>query len=195
MVDLLKLMNDPEPQLLSFLEHICENLPLLGSFGEVKGEIILQLGTNYKVVSPGCFKLMQYVVASVGSKVMEMVVGMVQLEHFGGYALEYFGGPLGTALASQASQQQQEVRWASFRGLTFNEEGGEEPSWKKENVTNCISLLQNCSNWIVNGLYLNSIGETVWRSLAEVSTKGEIKFVEVKREALVLGRPADVRKV
>ena len=181
MVDLLKLMNDPEPQLLSFLEHICQNFPLL-RLNRPKGEIILRLGTNSKVVKPDCFKLMQYVVASMGSKVMDVM----------DMQLRCFGEEVGRALASQASQQQQEVRWASLRGLIFNEEGGD---WKKENVKNCISLLQNCSNWSVNGLYLHSIGETVWRSLAEVSTKGEIKFVEVKREALVLGRPADVRKV
>ena len=184
MVDLLKLMEDPEPLLLSFLEHICQNFHLLRLMG-VKGEIILHLGPDYKVVDPICFMLMQYMVASMGSKVMVVE----------GVHLEYFGGQVGRALASQASQQQQEVRWVRLRGLTFNEVDGELTSWEKENVTNCFSLLQNCSNWSVNGLYLHSIGESVWRSLAEASTKGEIKFVEVNREALVLGRPADVRKI
>ena len=179
MVDLLKLMEDPEPLLLTFLEHIC-HFHLLGLMG-VKGEILLHLGPDYKVVDPICFMLMQYVVASMGSKVMVVE----------GIHLEYFGGQVGRALASQASQQQQEVRWVRLRGLTFNQVDGQQTRTDKS----CISLLQNCSNWSVNGLYLHSIGESVWRSLAEASTKGEIKFVEVNREALVLGRPADVRKI
>merc|ERR1711942_406194 len=104
---------------------------------------------------------MEHVVARMGSKVM-----LVE-----GARLEYFGGLVGRALASQTSQQQQEVRWVRFGwGVTFN---------NKENATSCIFLLKKCSNWSVKGLYLHhSVGESVWRSLAEASTKGEIKFVE-----------------
>ena len=79
-------------------------------------------------------------------------------------------------------------------GLRLNEEG-ETSIWEKEDVTNCTSLLKNSSSWRVNGLYLQSFGESSWRSLAEASERGEIVFVEVKREALIRGRLADVRKV
>ena len=187
MTDLLKMMEDPEPQLLDFLEYICQNYPLLGliEIGEHKGEVMLHLGDNYKVVGPSCFMLMQYVVARMESKVM-----VVEEVH-----LEYTGGLVGRALASQASCQQQKVKSLSFGwGLELNEEG-EASSWEKEDVTNCTSLLQNSSTWSVKGLYLQSFGESSWRGLAEASEKGEIVFVEVKREALILGRPADVRKV
>ena len=186
---LLKMTRDPEP-LLDFLEHICKKFSLLGlmQVGEHKGEIMLQLDDNCKLVGPRCFQLMQYMVAQMESKVM--VLREVHLENLGGL--------VGRALASQATRQQQKVRLVRFRwGLTFNDEegGGLEANWRREDVTNCISLLQNCSKWSVKGFYLHNLGELGWRSLAEASAKGEIKFVEVKREALVLGRPVDVRKV
>ena len=188
MTDLLKMMKDPEPLLLDFLEHICKKFSLLGlmQVGEHKGEIMVQLDDNCKVLGPRCFQLMQYMVTQMESKLM-----VVREVH-----LEYFGGLVGTALASQVTQQQQVVRSVSFRwGLIFNKEGGEEATWKKEDARNCISLLQNCSNWSVKGLYLHNIGESVWRSLARASMKGEIEFVEVKLESLILGRPSDVRRV
>ena len=62
-------------------------------------------------------------------------------------------------------------------------------------ATNFISLLHNCSKWTVKGLYLHGLGQSDWSSLAEASAKGEIKFVDVKREALILGRLEEVKKV
>ena len=59
--DLLKMMKDPDPLLIDFLEHICKKFSLLGlmQVGEHKGEIMLQLDDNCKVVGPRCFQLMQ----------------------------------------------------------------------------------------------------------------------------------------
>ena len=152
MTDLLKMMNDPEPLLLDCLEYICQNSPLRVSSFPLHDlrNIMLRLGDNYKVVTPWCFTFMQGMVARMESEVMVVVE----------VYLEYFGGFEGRALASQASCQQQEISFVKFKqGLTFNEGVG---SLGKENVTNCISLLQNCSSWTVNGLFLHSLGESAW---------------------------------
>ena len=190
MIELLKMMKDPEPFLLDFLEYICRNVPLIGliiEVGEHRGEIKLQLNGKNKVVGPSLFMLLEHVVASMEAEVMvDMVVEEVQLE--------YFGGNVGKALTSQAPRQQRKVRKVNFGwGLQFEE--GEPTSWEKKDATNCISLLHNCSKWAVKGLYLHSLGQSDWSSLAEASAKGEIKFVDVKREALILGRLEEVKKV
>ena len=179
--DLLKMMKDPDPLLLSCLEYICQSSPFrVSSF---PGKIILRLGDNYRVVTPWCFTLMQGMVARMESRMM--VVEELHLKSFGGFEVR--------ALASHASCQQQEISVVKFgHGLTFNEEV---ESWGREDVTNYISLLQNCSSWTVNELFLHSLGESGWRRLAEASAKGEIEFVFTTREALMLGRLVDVRKV
>ena len=126
---------------------------------------------------------MQGMVARMESRMM--VVEELHLKSFGGFEVR--------ALASHASCQQQEISVVKFgHGLTFNEEV---ESWGREDVTNYISLLQNCTSWTVNELFLHSLGESGWRRLAEASAKGEIEFVFTTREALMLGRLVDVRKV
>ena len=86
MIELLKMMKDPEPFLLDFLEYICCNVPLIGliiEVGEHRGEIKLQLNGKNKVVGPSLFMLLEYVVASLEAEVI--VVEEVLLEYkFGG---------------------------------------------------------------------------------------------------------------
>ena len=117
LTDLLKMTKDPEPLLLDFLAHICKKFSLLGlmQVGEHKGEVMLQLDDNCKVVGPRCFQLMQNMVAEMGSKVL--VLKEVHLEHFGGLCRK------SSCLSSHSTATESEVGEVSV-GFDFQRERG-----------------------------------------------------------------------
>ena len=180
MIDLLKKMKDPEPRLLNFLEHICQSYHL-----EFDCEIKLLIGGKTKVVSPNCFLILEQVVARLKSKVM-VVEALESWAYF-------YRWNVGRAIGRQASRQEQDLDWMRLRWVGFY------PYMDRRNLNKCISLLGNCSRWSVWALHIDCLKESEWARLGKDSAKGEIKFVIIRREALIMaramGRLEDVKKV
>ena len=170
-------------QLLDFVDHICQVFPglhdkavksHLARLGKVDDEIKLLLGGNSKSVSLDGFLILDRVEWYLGSNVM--AVEEVTLDHLADLKCT-------EALADQISRQQTKVKMVKIH-IQMTTPWNVCYSAGRKYVDNFFTIIRNCSSWSLNRLWLQGLDESIWRKLAEVSSKGKIGSLSVDASAL-----------
>ena len=173
--DLLRMTKAKVPQLQDFLDHLREVFPMLdvkdSIFGKV-GVVKILLGGNLQSISlQGCL-----ILELVQSKLIVVEEVRVNWLIEPGHA---------KALASQISRQEAHVKMMKI-GTIKSVQGRQSG---RNLVENFLSIARNCSSWSLNQLLLEEfdkqdLDESIWSSLAEVSSTGSIGSLYVDASGL-----------
>ena len=176
-------------QLLDFVDHICQVFPGLDeeevtshlgreSKTDKFEEIKLLLGGKSRSVSLDGFLILDRVDWYLGSNAM--VVEEVTLNRF-------IENLYTEALPYQISRQQAKVKMVKIHSpIIFSQDGR---GLRTQYVDHFLTIIRNSSSWSLNKLWLHGFNkashdESIWSSLAEISSKGKIGSLSVDASAL-----------
>ena len=186
LVDILKMLDDPNSHALDLLEVICEKYPSAGPLYYIRNpmyhiEISCPRHTTHFVSSEG-FQLLEEVEGALGSALQEII----SIE-----AVRHLRGPLLAAFASRASRQQGKITKVSLRFADCT---------TRRSAEDLSTLLHKCEAGGVERMLVidGNIEEEGWAALGKAfsSVLVRLNVVQVlERKFMTEGRREDIRSV